>query len=597
MTPDIALTLAITLGALGLFIWNRLRMDLVGLIIMTMLIVTGLLTPAEGISGFANEAMVTVAAMFVLSAGMIRTGGVDRMGRWVARLAGESEVRLIMVCLAIVIPLSAFVNNTPVVVVMIPIVLGICRTTGIVPSRVFMPISFASQMGGTTTLIGTSTNLLVAGLALDLGLPRLGLFAPTLPALVLAAVGVLYLLTVGRWLTPHRQPAADLQETYALREYVTVLTVESASSVVGKTLGEAQFASTYGLEVIGVERDGTRHYAVDATTRIEALDVLLVRGRVTDISRIEQEVHLRLATPEAAFPVAATDAPEDAPQLAELMVPPRSRMIGQSVRQLNFRHRYGIPVLGIQRHGTALRERMRDIPLQAGDLLLVRGASHELQRVHEGHELMLLGTVEIPARRRRKLPLAVAITTSVVVLAALSVLPIMVSALLGVVAMVLTGCLTIEEAYDDVDWMVLVLLGAIIPLGLAMLETGTATFLAHALLNATSSLGLHGMLAAFFLLTTLLTSVISNNAAAVVLTPVAIATASGLAVSPLPFVITVMLGASTSYITPVGYQTNLFIFGPGGYRFADFLRVGGPLTVLTIVVATMVIPLFFPFHP
>jgi di/tricarboxylate transporter len=349
--------------------------------------------------------------------------------------------------------------------------------------------------------------------------------------------------------------------------------------------------------VIGVERDGVRQYTVDATTRIEALDVLLVRGAVTELARIEQEVHLRLATPEADFPVAATDSPENAPHLAELLVPPRSRMTGRSVRQLNFRHRFGVPVLGIQRHGTALRDRMRDIPLQAGDLLLVRGTPHELQRIHEGHDLMLLGTVAVPPRRTRKLPLALAITASVVLLAALNVLPILVAAMLGVVAMVLSGCLTIEEAYDDVDWMVLVLLGSIIPLGLAMLETGTATFLANALLNATASLGLHGMLAAFFVLTTVLTSVISNNAAAVVLTPIAIATAAGLDVSPLPFVITVMLGASTSYLTPVGYQTNLFIFGPGGYRFADFLRVGGPLTLLTIVAATLVIPLFFPFHP
>lgn len=601
MSREILLTLAIAAGALGLFVWNRFRVDVVGIIVMATLILTGLLTPAEGISGFANEAMLTVAAMFILSAGLVKTGALDHVGRWVARTAGKSEFRLVAVSLVIVIPLSAFINNTPVVVMMIPLVMGICRSTGISPSRVLMPISFGSQMGGTLTLIGTSTNLLVAGLVLELGMDRIHLFEITPPAAILTVVGVTYLLTVGRWLTPRRDAPADMLSGYDLREYSTVLVVDPEAGVVGRTLGEAQFASTYGLEVIGLERDGQRRYTVDASTVVQAGDLLLVRGKVTDIARVEEEAHLRIRQPATAFvPDVAAEAEDDDPdrrRLAELMVPPGSQLVGRTLKETNFRHRFGVPVLGVQRHGEALRERIRDVRLQPGDLLLVRGTQRVLLDLHKGPDLTLLGTVDLPRRRTRKLKVAIAIVAGVVLLAAFDVMPILVSAMLGVIAMFVTGCVRAEEAYEEVDWMVLVLLGSIIPLGLAMQKTGAAALIAHWLVGVTAPLGLLGTLAAVYLLTSLLTEVISNNAAAVVLTPIVIATAHDLGVSPLPYVIAVMIAASNSFMTPIGYQTNTFILGPGGYRFSDFLRVGGPLNLLMVVVATVVIPWFFPFHP
>lgn len=601
MTPDILLTLAITAGAVALFVWNRLRVDVVGIMVMAALILAGLLTPAEGVSGFANEAMLTVAAMFVLSAGLVRTGAVNRLGRVLARLSGDSEIRLIAVSLALVVPLSAFINNTPVVVVMIPLALGICRASGIAPSRVLMPVSFGSQMGGTLTLIGTSTNLLVAGLVLELGMDRIRLFDVTPAALVLAALGAGYLLTVGRWLTPRRDAPHDLISAYALREYTSVLVVDPDAPVVGRSLGEAQFASTYGLQVVGVERGGERRYSVGADTVVEADDLLLVRGALPDLARMEQEAHLRIRTPSSPFEPEAGEAEApgdpDAPRLAELMVPPRSHLAGRSLRQLDFRRRFGLPVLGIQRHGASVHERIHDVPLEVGDLLLVRGTSRVLRRIHQGPDLALLGTVDLPERRSAKLGLSVGIVAGVVLLAALNVMPILLSAMLGVVAMFLTGCVTPEEAYEEVDWMVLVLLGSLIPLGLAMQKTGAAALVAHSMVSVTSPLGLHGTLAAVLLLTTLLTSVVSNNAAAVVLVPVVIATALDLGVSPLPYVVAVMIAASNSFITPIGYQTNTFILGPGGYRFSDFLRVGGPLTLLLILAGTFVIPWFFPFRP
>ncbi len=598
-TREIALTLGITAAALTLFIWNRVRVDVVGLIVMAALIVSGLVTPQEGISGFSNEAMITVAAMFILSAGLGRTGAIDRVGRLVARFAGQSELRLLVASLAIAVPLSAFINNTPVVVMMIPMVLGLAREMNVAPSRLFIPISYASQMGGTLTLIGTSTNLLVAGLVLDLGMDRIRLFDITPPALVLTGLGLLYLLTLGRRLTPVRETQEDLVASYELREYLTALIIDPDSPLIGRSLRQSRFGEEYGLQVVGIERGDQRIPFPRADTVLLANDHLLVRGKSPEIARIEEASGLRLATGqphmqiEQVEPMVSGAAGEA--RLAELIVPPRSHVVGRTLRLLNFRSRFGVPVLAVQRHGEPLHESLRETVLQAGDVLLVRGTPEELQTIHRQRELALLGAVDIPPRRVRKMKTAVGIMLAVVLLAALDVTTILVSSILGVVAMFLTRCLTPDEAYEDIDWMVLILLGSVIPLGLAMQNTGTAQLLAAGLLGATQPIGLYGSLAALYLLCSLLTEVISNNAAAVVLTPVAVAAATALGASPLPFVIAVMFAASNSFMTPIGYQTNTFIFGPGGYRFTDFTRVGGPLTLLMLIAATFVIPFFFPF--
>jgi di/tricarboxylate transporter len=601
LTLEIVLTLAVAGGALGLFLWNRLRVDVVALMVMASLILLDLVTPQEGISGFANEATITVAAMFILSAGLLRTGAIDVLGRWVARLAGRSEFRLLLVSCLLVVPMSAFINNTPVVVVMIPLILGLARELGFSASRFFMPISFASQMGGTLTLIGTSTNLLVAGLVLEMGMERIRLFDITGPALVLTTIGVAYLLTVGRWLMPSRQAAADVMERYELRDYLSVLVVEEESSLVGQSLRQSRFGETHGLEIVGIDREGQR-LATGPDTALLAGDHLLVHGKIPDIARIEQLDHLRLAgaSTEPVPPEGPDSGNGSLPEpgsLAEVIVPPRSPVVGQTLRQLGFRGRFGVSVLAAQRHGQPLHERIRDLVLEPGDILLVQGSPRQLRELHRTGHLALLGAVDLPAKRIRKLKYSVPILIAVVLLAATGVTTILVSALLGVIAMFITGCLTPDEAYREVDWMVIVLLGSLIPLGIAMQNTGTAEFIAARLLRFTAPLGLFGVLAAFYLLTSLLTELISNNAAAVVLTPIGVATGLALGVSPLPFVVAVMFAASNAFLTPIGYQTNTFIYGPGGYRFSDFFRVGAPLSVLLLVAATLVIPLFFPFHP
>lgn len=598
-TPEILLTLGITLGAVVLFVVDRLPLEVVGLLVMVALMVTGVLTPAEGVSGFASEALVTVAAMFVLSAAMVRTGGVDALGRWISKLAGRNDFRLLAVSLVVVVPLSAFVNNTPVVVVMVPVLLGLARERGVPASRLFMPVSFASQMGGTLTLVGTSTNLLVAGLVLELGLPRIGLFDITPPALALTVVGVAYLLTVGRRLVPDRDAEVDMDERYELGEYLSGLEVDTESPLVGTALADSGLREDHGVDVLAVERGDDWILLPGGVEEIQPEDRLVVRGKIADIASAEREVGLTISGTGPRFPLHESDESEEkeekALRFSELLVPPRSRVVGRSLEDLRFRGRYGVPVVGIRRHGEAVHEPMRTVALQSGDILLVRGTADDLRRIHGTGDLALLGPLDLPTRRRRKLPHAAAILAGVVLLSALGVTTILVAALAGVVGAFLIGCVTPEEAYQDVDWQVLVLLGSILPLGLAMQSTGAAELLAAHFLALTRPLGPVGVLFAFYLLTSVLTEVISNAAAAVVLTPFALAMAVSLEVSPMPFVIAVMLAASNSFMTPVGYQTNTFIYGPGGYRFSDFARVGAPLALLFAITAAFVVPVFFPF--
>lgn len=591
------LTLAITLAALALFTWNRFPTEVVALLVLAALILTGLVTPEEGFSGFANEATVTVALLLVLSTGLLHTGVVDALGRRIARLAGHSEPRLLMVIILFVVPISGVMNNTAAIAVLLPVVLGLSRTAGVAPSRLLMPLSFAGQLGGTLTLIGTSTNLLVAGLVLDAGLDRIGLFDITAPALILTAIGVVYLLSVGRWLTPTREAPAGLLESYELREYLTALEVAADSPLAGRTLGDSRFGDRYGLQIVEVRRAvGTRVVQPSAATIVEPRDVLVVTGNASDIARIDEAEHLLIVgvapqlTPDAGRPDGATP-----PELAELLVPMGSHAAGRTVAQLDLRRRFRLNVLALQRHGSAVHEPVGRVRLQSGDLLLAQGEPEAFRALHEEGSLALLGPVQLPARRQRKLVTAALIMVAVVLLPAIGVMPIVTSALLGVLAMVLTGCLTPPEAYRGMDWSVLVLLGAILPLGGAIRDSGTAAWIAAMLLDVVAPMGPHGTLAAVYLLTVALTSVISNAAAALVVVPVAFAAAAGLGISAMPLVVAVMFAASCSFITPIGYQTNTFIFGPGGYRFSDFTRVGGPLNVLLAVATVVVVPWFFPF--
>ena len=600
MNAEAWLALAITAAAFVLFAWNRYRPDVVGLLVATTLILSGLVTPAEGVSGFANEATITVALLLVLSTGLMHTGAVDVVARQAVRLAGGSELRLLLLVVGAVVPVSAFINNTAAVAILLPALLGACRHVGAAPSRLLLPLSFASQLGGSLTLIGTSTNLLVAGLMLDLGLTRIRIFDVTPPALLVAAAGMLYLFTLGRWLTPRREASRDLLESYELHDYLTTLRILPASPLEGQSIAESRFGRVQGLTIVRVERtDGDRVGAPGAATILRAGDLLLVEGKIPDIAALQADTGVEIEGADPHLPEPGSqpvDEDEDPVRFAEVLVPPRSPASGQSLRGLRLRTRFAVSGIGLRRHGAPVRENMAAVSLRPGDVVLVQGRTSALRQLHESGELSLVGAVDLAPRRRRKMKWAVVAMAGAVLLAAFEVVPIMVGAMLGVVFLLITRTVGAEEAYREMDWMVVVLLAAILPLGLALQKSGAAAGLATALGTVAGPLGPYGLLAAVYVVTSLMTNAISNVAAAALVVPVAVALAQSAGLSPTPFAVGVMFAASNAFLTPIGYQTNMFVYGPGGYRFGDFIRVGGPLSVLTCVVSVIAIPLFMPFR-
>jgi di/tricarboxylate transporter len=588
LTLPLAATLGICVAALLLFIWNRLPFELVGLIVLAALIVFGLLPLPQALGGFSNEAVLTVAGLLILSAGLQQTGAVDMIAEAFARIGAGSELKLMIALIVLTIPASAFLNNTAVVALLIPVVLEAARRHEIAPSRLLIPLSFSSQLGGTLTLIGSSTNLLVSGVMVELGEPGFGFFQMTGAAAVLMLAGVAYLLTIGRRLLPVRgAPENELHASF--REFESALVVEPDSSFVGSSFREVREKGFEGLQLKAIRR-ASQQGEVGEDEPLRPGDLLLVEGASDALNRADRMAGLHFAMPRNDREVVGRDELV----VMEAVVAPRSRLIGRRLRDVGPPDLHGASILAVQRHGRHPELPSAERALRSGDLVLVEGTGDGLNRIQLSGLLLLVTRVRLP-RTRGRWWLATGILLAVILLAALNVFSMPVSVLLGVIAMTLTGCLKPADAYERVDWGVIILIGSIIPLGLAMQQTGAAQLLAALVIRATGDLGPYVVLGTMYLVTSLLTEFISNNAAAVILTPVAVAVAGALGVSPVPFAMAVMIAASNSFMTPIGYQTNTLIYGPGAYEFRDFARVGTLLSILLLLLAVMVLPLFFPF--
>ena len=594
MTPerlDLLLVGGITGGAIVLFASGRLRIDLVALCVLAVLGLTGLVTPEEAISGFANEATVTVLAMLILAGGLTRTGATAALGRLIGRVVGASQWQVLLGLTVSGAVLSAFVNNTAVVAVLLPLAVKLGQDRGIPPSQLLIPLSFACMAGGTVTLIGTSTNLLVSALATRQDQPAISMFELSPVGLIFAGVTVAYLLVAGRWLLPGRV-ARQYTERYRLRDYLTELVVGLNSNLVGRRLSEVDLEKDYGVEVLGVIRDGAR-IGRARDVEIAPGDVLLVRGTVQPLLEVKELPGLSLK-PEVML--GDEDLTSEDVVLAEAVLSPTSRLRGRTPRSVFFRQRFNLTILAIQRQGRSLATRLADTPLHVGDTLLLQGRRSHLEELAQDSGFIVLGEVDAPPPRRRRMWVAVAVMAAVVGLAGVGLVPIVLASVTGVAGMVLLGCLTMEEAYESVEWSVIFLLAGVIPLGIAMERTGAARLVAETTLAGVGWLGPVAVLSAFYLLTSLLTELMSNNATAILLTPIAIAIAAQLDVDPRPFVMAVAFAASASFMTPLGYQTNALVYGPGGYRYADYLRVGAPLNLVLWGLATLLLPVFWPLR-
>ena len=588
MTFEIALVFALLAVALLVFALDKWPIDFVAFSIMTVVLVLGPvlgLSPNEVISGFSNPATITVLAMFILSSAVYRTGAINHIARRVVPLAGEGELRQLLVILLIVGPVSAFINNTAVVAILIPLVLTMARRHDRAPSKLLIPLSFFSQLAGVMTLIGTSTNILASSLTAQAGLEPFGMFDFAAIGLVVAAVGSLYMFTVGRKLLPTRRHAEQIVERYAMQRFVTEVRVVSDSPLGGKTLVESRLSQEYDITVLSIERAGQRIGLVHAEERLEAGDLLVLHADRRKLLELRDTRGLDF---EYAAAHGGTGEPSSM-RLMEVVIGPDSDLIGGTLISTNFRNRFNCTVIAMQRHGELIDARLGQVRLGFGDTLLLQGEPAALDQVKREQGFIVTEELEEEDFRSEKIVPALAIVIGVVALAALGVVPILVSAMAGCVLMVATGCLEPQELHRTIRWDVIFLLAGVIPLGLAIESTGAADLVAE--LAAGWATGRHplAVIAVFYVTAMVLTELISNNATVVVLVPVAIVTGANLGLDPRALILAIMFAASTSFSTPVGYQTNTMIYGPGGYRFLDFTRVGLPLNLILAVVTPLAI--------
>ncbi|MDR3386599.1 MAG: SLC13 family permease [Rudaea sp.] len=579
---------AIIIGSMALFVSEKLRYDVVGLLVLVILMVLGILTPAEGLSGFSNEATVVVAAMFALNAGVVGTGGLDPLIRALSRI--RRPWLLTLSIMLVVCVLGAFVKNTALVATFLPVTLSVCARSKTSPARVLIPMSYAAQMGGVCTLLGTSSNLLTNSLAIQHGLPAFGVFDFTRLGAILAVVGIAYLMFIGRWLLP-RHIDTEFAETYALGKFVTELRVLADSPLIGQSVGDAKLGEKYGVYVLELLR-GEEHLWAPREQKLQEGDVLLTRGDWQRLEDFKREVRLEIAPMLA---MAGHTQAGDRRILVEAVVAPGTRLVGQSVEEIDFRWNYNAGVLAVQRRNQIVREQLKNARLDVGDILLLMLDESALNHLRRESGLVILSERGDTRESRRKAPVAIAILIGVVAIAGFGLLPIVVSALVGCAAMALTGCFNFEEVYEAMDWKIIVLLGAILPLGIALDKTGLAQHIVDGGMRLAGDHGPLAVLVMVYLLTALLTEMMGHNPSVVLMVPIAISVAHSLHVNPVPFVITVAFAAATSFATPVGYPTNTMVYGAGGYKFTDFMKVGIPLILLFCALSMLLIPRFWPF--
>ncbi len=597
MTIDIQIlmTLGVTLVALILFVVEWLPADITALGVMVALMLLGLVEPQEGIAGFSNSATITVMAMFILSAGIARTGALQQASNWLLQWGGKTCRRQIFALGLIVGPISGLINNTAVVSVFLPIIEDFCQQHRLSPSKLLMPLSFATILGGMLTVVGTSTSVLASGLSDQLGYGAFSLFQFIELGAVIFVVGLLYLTFIAPLLLPSRDVSdSSLSQEYGLKEYVSEVVITPRSSLVGQTLQSSQLQRRFDLDVLEIIRNGNHFPQPLGDKSLCAGDILLVRGRRDDLLKIRDGEGIEIL-PDVQFGQKSWQADLSSGQegVAEALVIANSNLVGSTLKDLRFRQRYNVTVLAIRRGQDLVRERMGKVRLKFGDLLLVQGPKQSLLGLQTSRDLLVLEQRDLESLRSDRANLAMGIGVGVVAIAAFTPINILVSALAGVMLMILTGCLKPGELYQAVRWDVIFLLACLIPLGTAMESSGATALLAQQLISIGGSLSGYGLLSVLYVLTTVLSSILSNSAAVILLLPVGLRVASELGLNAFTVMFVITFAASNSFMTPIGYQTNTMVYTAGGYRFLDFVRVGGPLSlVLALVTPPLAIWLY-----
>jgi di/tricarboxylate transporter len=606
-TIKAVVTLLILAAAMYGFVSERLAPDVTALLALLALLLTGVLTPYEAFSGFSHPATISVAAVLVLSAGVERTGVLTYIARRLLTPIGKSELTLTLVIMAIIAAISAFINNTAAVAVFIPVVIEVCRRTAASPSRILMPMSHAATFGGMCTLIGTSTNLVAHEFAVSQGLRGFSMFELGKVGFPMLLAGFAYMLLVGRKFLPRTQPG-DVLAMQPGERYLAELIVEPESSWIGNQINAEHFERDFDVDLIRVLRAGQALSLGESDIVFAPYDSLLVRGPLEHVLKLTSQNGLELHRPQILANEAAPEEhdsqkpeaetppsqKEDAhPQLAEVVVLTTSGLVGRTLKAARFAERYDAVVLGLRRRGE-VNDRPSITPLHAGDMLLVEGKSDALQALAETRGFLVVGTPAPPEQRPGKLVITIVTLLAVVLAVSFGILPIVTAATAGCAALMLTGCLRPNEAYRAIDLSLVFVLAGSLALGTALNKTGITTVLADWLAGVSADTGPFLVMAAFFLLAVVVSELMSNSGTVALLGPITIAVAAKMGINPMSLLAAITFGSSAAFAMPIGYQTSLMIYGPGGYRFKDFILMGIPLDLILALLALLLIPYFWP---
>jgi di/tricarboxylate transporter len=590
MTLEIGILFGIIGIAIVLFSIDRIPADLIALGILLSLILTRILTPLEAFAGFGSETFLMLLGLLLLTAALERTGVVDVLGRLILRRTGDNTQQLILIVMISAAFLSSMMSNTATAAFFLPMIISISRRIGIGVSKLLMPLAFAAILASSVTLIGTSTNLVVSGLMTQAGLSPLGMFELSPVGIPILIVGILYMLFIGQRLIPANLTPENVVDKFNSQIYLTEVMVMPDSFLVGKTLDDSNLGRDFDLNVVQVIRGEGQYINPEAELILREWDILLVEGKRDDILRVKGTQGIKILA-DVSFSDPELQSKDI--RLVEAILLQRSPLLGHTLRETQFRSRYGLHVLGINRRGETIRHRISQVELRIGDILLVQGHRTNVAALDEDNTFQVIGSIEHNPKNPGKGWIAISIFLISIALTTFNILPFSVAVLLGALFVFITRSITPEEAYREVDWRILLLIGCMLSLGAALNSTGAAEYLAGKIVELFGHMNPIWLLSGFFFLTMLLTQPMSNQAAAVVVLPVAIYTATNMGLNPRPFAIMIALAASCSFMTPLE-PACLMVYGPGGYRFVDFLKVGTLLTVAIFIVAIFLVPIIWP---